>query len=331
MLLMTGHIIMYVLSFLIFAFMLWFYLKIRIKELIRIFSGIGIFRSMVLCFIFICGIVLLVKIKSGWVVPVFFALCLGSYHNLRKDKYFLQCNMSDVKSLFLKEYFILGSPFILSELMNGYWLYASAMVLFVLLVPFSKKIRFRIRPLRLFFLYKGSLEYIGMFRRYWPVYLLLILFSVLGLLHDNPRILKVCMMLWGIVQSNAYYDETSVYTVLKYKDYKTLQTVLWKSNVWNVAVLYVPFALLVSIGSCNAEDVVFLAGCILASVLYLLCTGLMSFVSGNRLLYIFLRVGIFLLVFISSCFIPLFNVIFITFILIFSYMLYHKYKAIWNC
>lgn len=170
-----------------------------------------------------------------------------------------------------------------------------------------------------------------MFRRYYPVYLLLILFSMLGLLYDNPRILKVCMMLWGIVQSNAYYDETSVYTVLNYKDYKTLQTVLWKSNVWNVAVLSVPFVLLVSIGGCNAEDVVFLAGCILASVLYLQCTGLMSFASGNRLLYIFLRVGIFLLVFISSCFIPLFNVIFIAFILFFSYMLYHKYKAIWNC
>lgn len=315
---------------LIFLSMLWLYLKIRIKELIRILSGIGIFRSVVLCLIFICGIVCLIKIKSEWIIPIFFVLCLGCYHNFRKDKYFLKLNILNSKLLFMKEYFILGSPLILLELLNGYWLSASAMILFVLLTPFSMKIYFRIHPLRLFFIYKGSLEYIGMLRKYWPLYLLLILFSVLGLLHNNPRIMKVCMIIWGIIQSNAYNCETSVYTILNYKDYKTLQIFMWKRNAWNVATLSIPFAFLAAIGEYNVDNAIFCASCVFASILFMQCTGLMSYVSSNGLFCIFLRIGIFYLVFISSCFIPLFNVIFITFILIYSYMLYHKYKTIWN-
>lgn len=307
---------------LIFTFMLWLYLQIRLKELLRILSGIGIFRSVILCFFLGCSIVFLSKMREEWVVPVFFVLCLGSYHSFRKDNYFLQCNAPDFKKLFLKEYAILSCPFILLELQNRNWLYASAMFLFFQLLPYSKRISFHIRPVRLFFLHKGNLEYISMIRRYGAIYLLLILFSVLGLLHDNSRIMKVCMLIWGVVQTNAYYDEPSVYTILNYKGYKTLQTVMWKSNAWNVTVLSIPLALLFFVWIYNMKEIMFLISCVFANILYLQCTGLMSYICENRLIYAILRIGIFFLLFICSCFIPLFNILFIILILISSYMLY---------
>lgn len=305
------------------------YLKIRIKEILRILLGIGILRVVCLFLICMCGILFLVNTEKG--ILIFFLLCLGGYHSYRQDKYFLKCNFTDINAFFRKEYFIIGALFIVFELLHKHWLSVLGMISFTLLIPFSKKIQFYSRAIRLRFLCQCNLEYIIMVRKYWLIYVLLVLFSIMGLIHDNPRIIKVSMIIWGIIQSSAYNEKTSIYTIINYKNYNTLQRMLWKGSVLNSCISFTTFAFLLSFSIYDVKNFAFLASCIIAAILYLQGVALMSLVSENNFSFTIFRIVIFSVVFICSCLMPLFNGIFIIFIIIISCQIYNKYKALWNC
>ena len=89
------------------------YMNLRLKQIVRVLAGIGLFRC--LFFIGIAAILFyaFTKVTSVWILPVCYLLILWLYHNSRKDKEFLSLQMHGVKKLFAAECLLLGLPFII--------------------------------------------------------------------------------------------------------------------------------------------------------------------------------------------------------------------------
>ena len=74
----------------------------------------------------------------------------------------------------------------------GLWLFAT-------LLPFLKEIKLEHKPIRLPFLYKGSYEYIRMFRQsFWIYALRLAFFHSRNRTRKYKNRQKCCVVLWGI-------------------------------------------------------------------------------------------------------------------------------------
>ena len=78
------------------------------------------------------------------------------------------------------------------------------MVVAALLLSRLKTVKWKSAAIPVPFLYKGGLEYIRMFRLYGWLYLLLFLVTCIGASHDNIRIGKVALMVWGIIQMASF-------------------------------------------------------------------------------------------------------------------------------
>ena len=109
------------------------------------------------------------------------------------------------------------------------------LMLFAALLPFQKEIKPKHNPVRLPFLYKGSYEYIRIFRQSFWVYILLFLFATAGTVHGNIKINKVCLILWGLVQASGYLQTMDNRYLLHFKNFKTLYLFQLKSIAWNVS------------------------------------------------------------------------------------------------
>lgn len=307
-----------------------FYITLRLKTLIRILSGLGFFRSLILLLFFFVVIAFLFKIRREWVIPVVCLLLIEYYHNYRKDKCFLKQYVSDVELFLCKEYYLLSAPLMLLELLKGYWIGGICMLFIGLLIPFQKYLGWHVHPLKLKFLYVGNMEYVRMFRRCWLVYLLLFIFSILGVIHDNIRITKACMILWGVIQANAYYAIPYLDMIMKFKNNQTLQKLMWKSNLYNVLVTYIPFIALMVVCAPQMADILFLAFTIISCLLYLQNMCLLHYLCEQNFTLLLVNCGFLLPIFFFSCFLFPLSIIFFVCICILSYMLSEKMKSIWS-
>lgn len=307
-----------------------FYITLRLRILIRILGGLGIFRSLILLLFFFVAVAFLFKIRREWVIPVVCLLLIEYYHNHRKDKYFLKQYVPNVNMFLCKEYCLLSTPLILLELSKGYWIGGICMLFIGLLIPSQKSLDWHAHPLKLKFLYVGSLEYIRMFRRCWLVYLFLFIFSLCGVIHDNIRIAKVCMIFWGVIQANAYYAIPYIDMVMKFKNNRTLQKMMWESNLYNVMVTYVPFIILMVACASQMTDILFLVFTIISCLLYLQSMCLLHFVCEQNITLLLVNCGFLLPVFFSSCFLLPLSIILGVCICILAYMLSEKMKSVWN-
>lgn len=122
----------------------------------------------------------------------------------------------------IKEYTLIALPFAGIEIIKGQFTDAIGLWLFAALLPCLKKIKLEHKPVRLPFLYKGSYEYIRMFRQSFWVYILLFLFATAGTVHGNIKINKVCLILWGLVQASGYLQTMDNRYLLHFKNFKTL-------------------------------------------------------------------------------------------------------------
>lgn len=306
------------------------YSTLRLKIIIRIFSGLGVFRSLILFIFLFVAITFLVKVKGEWIVPVVCLLLIGYYHHHRKDKHFLKQHVSNMNLFFYKEYYLLSMPFILLELSKRYWIGGVCMLFIGLFVPSQKHLGWRIHPLKLKFLYVGNMEYIRMFRRCWSVYLLLFICSFLGVMHDNIRIAKIGMILWGVIQANAYYAIPDFVLIMKFKNNRILQELMWKSNLFNVLTTYIPFIALIVAFASQMPDILFLTFSIISCLLYLQSVCLLHYLCATNFSLLLINCGFLLPAFFFSCFFAPLSIALGMFVCVCSYMLSKKLKNVWN-
>lgn len=306
------------------------YVTLRWNMLVRVLNGLGIFRSLILFLFLSIAIAFLFKVKEEWIVPAVCLLLIGYYHNYRKDKYFLKQHVANAHLFLIKEYSLLSVPLILLELSKGYWAGGVCMSFIPLFVPFQKEVRWHAHPLRLKFLYTGNMEYIRMFRSCRPVYLFLFICSFLGGVHENMRIAKICMIFWGIIQTYAYCTVSDLDMIVKFKNYRTLQNLMWKSNFCNILVTYLPFVILVAIFSHQMSDVLFLISMTISALLYLQSACLLHYLCTTHFSLLLINYGFLLPIFFFSCFFVPVSIIPGIMVVTGSYVLSEKFKSIWN-
>ena len=309
--------------------MLLYYFKLKIKFLIRLMREVGILRTTIL-FSIICFIItVLCKIEHKWFIPCLYLLIFNRYNKTRKDKLFITEKIPSACSFFQKEYLILSLPFILIELPKGNWLGIIFILASALLLPYFKSYHFHINPIKLKILYQGNMEYIRMFRQYHFAYILLLIVSFLGCYHGNIRIIKVCMMIWGILQSNAYTHPINREYITIYKNYNTLQQIILRANIWNILILSAPFITILITYSSLTSEWIFILSYIVSCIFLMQYAGISHFIHQSQFsLLIFLI--IYLPVYTLSYFIPLANIVSIVYLIIVSFVLYNKSKMIWN-
>ena len=150
------------------------YLLLRLKNFGRIAIELGIFRIVFLTTLTVAAIMILFLAENRFAIPVVCVLLLAGYHNVRKDKEFLRTLTPHLSVFLIKEYALIALPFAGIEIIKGQFTDAIGLWLFAVLLPFLKEIKPEHKPVRLPFLYKGSYEYIRMFRQSFWVYILLL-------------------------------------------------------------------------------------------------------------------------------------------------------------
>ncbi len=306
------------------------YLKLHLRSCFRILAEIGILRCIILVLISVLAIIVLVKVENQWVLPATCIVLLGSYHNYRKDKTFLQLQIKNIIRFYQKEYGLLSSPFIITELAKGQWIIAIGLSIFVLLLPYLKEIRIKQIPIKLPFLYQGGMEYIRMFRQASWVYLLLLFCSIIGAIHGNIRIAKISMIIWYFTQASVYFTIPDILQMHHFKSYRIFSNMLWKVNGWNTLVTGIPFIGTVLIFSSTADTIYFSLSSCVACILYLQNLGLLRQICTTSISLFFIQLPVLLPIFFFSCFIPYLLVPFAAITGVVSYIAHNKLKQLWN-
>ena len=180
------------------------YLKLRLKQLLRLLTGVGLLRCLFLFLFLFLIFLLLIKVDRDWIVPAVGIGGLFFYHNERKDKDFLLISTDCGKSILSLEYLLLSFPFVGIALFKRCFLGSGFIVMAALLLSYMKSVHLRLPAIPVPFLCRGGLEYIRMFRMYALLYLVLLLVSSLAGLHGNIRVAKVLFLVWGLVQSMSF-------------------------------------------------------------------------------------------------------------------------------
>lgn len=307
-----------------------YYFKLRLIQLSRILKEIGFVRSMFLLGFLSLAFYLLIKTSQSWIVTILTILGLIFYHNERKDKDFLLLQTKYAISLFRIEYLLIGLPIITIECLKTYFLEAGAIVATVVLLPKLKTKKWKFATIPLPFLYKGGLEYTRMFRLYSWLYFLLFLITLIGALHNNIRIGKASLIIWGIIQTIAFTSIPQRQELTFFLNYPTLQKYLIQSNVWNAVVTSIPLTGIILSFSFVWENILFSACAIVGSILYLWNLGMVRHLFSSTLAIVIYQVIVLIPLFFYTCFIPF---LLIPFILIngVCYIFVKNYsKKIWN-
>lgn len=307
-----------------------YYFKLRSKQLFRIVKELGIIRSLFLSGLLFLAFCILIKIKQSWIVPVVTILGLIVYHNERKDKDFLLLQTKDVVFLFRVEYLFIGFPFILFECLRSRFPEAGVIIATSILLPKLKTIKWKAIAFPLPFLYKGGMEYSRMFRLYGWLYILLFLIALIGAIHDNIRIGKVALIVWGIIQTMAFTSIPQRQELTSFLNYSMLQKYLILSNMWNATITAIPLVGIILSFSLDWENVLFSVSTILGTILYLWNLGMVRYLFSSAITIAIYQLIILIPLFFYSCFIPF---LLIPFVLINGacyIFLKNNSKKIWN-
>ena len=117
-------------------------LKIRVKQLFRVISEIGIFRAIFLLglisFVLLAMFTKLAENSYREIVIGIFALTILSIHSKRKDKEFINIYASKPHIVFLIEYVLLSLPLLITLIYYQLWSYALIFFLFLVIIQFLK-------------------------------------------------------------------------------------------------------------------------------------------------------------------------------------------------
>lgn len=306
------------------------YFVLRLKQLWRILKRLGVAISLLLAVFMFLAVYVLIKTSYSWIMPAAVILCLLCYHNERKDKDFLLQQVKCSALLLMVEYILIVLPFVVIECLGSHFAAAGAVMAAAVLLPKIKTVKLKSAPVPLPFLYKGGLDYIRMFRLYGWLYLLLFLISVIGALHDNIRIGKVALIVWGIVQTMSFASVPYWQELTFYLNYSAFQRHLVLSSVWNTVITAVPFVGIILSFSFSGDNLLFAVSVISGSILYLCNMGMvryMSFSSASLAVY---QLIVLIPLFLFTCFIPLLLVPFVLINVLCCIFLKDNLKNIWN-
>lgn len=306
------------------------YFKLRIKQLFRISKGIGVVRSLILFGLFYLGLYLLLKTNQGWALPIATILGLTFYHNERKDKDFLLLQTKHAISLFRIEYLLIGLPIVIIECLKAHFWAAGIITVAAVVLPGIKTIKWKSATIPMPFLYKGGIEYIRMFRLYGFLYLLLLLCTFVGARHGNITIRKVCLIIWGVVQSMAFASIPRRQELTFFLNYPTFQKYLIRSNAWNVAITFIPLITIVLIHSFVLEDIVFSACVMTGSIFYLWNVSMVRYLFPFTLPIALYQLIVLIPLFFYSCFIPFLLIPFALLNVVCFILLKNNTRQIWN-
>lgn len=306
------------------------YMNLRLKQIVRVLAGIGLFRC--LFFIGIAAILFyaFTKVTSVWILPVCYLLILWLYHNSRKDKEFLSLQMHGVKKLFAAECLLLGLPFIISGIIAANYISLPVIILIAVVMPWIHPVRFHSIVLPIPLLYSGDLLYRRMFRKQVPLYAVLLFLSFMGVLHDNINLCKVCLILWGAIQGTAYMVTPPKHELSVYNSFGMYQLILVKSGLMNIFITTFPFIVLMLVLIHDAEAILFCLVLFSSTMLYLWNMGMARFSFEPQTV-----MGIYWLLFP----LPLFLVSIMNPVVLIPYLALNigltlsvkkKYKHIWN-
>lgn len=306
------------------------YLQLRLKQALRLLKGIGLFRSLFLLTVLILLFYILIKVGNKWIIPTGTILGLIFYHNERKDKEFLSIQTKQIISFLRMEYILLGLPFILIELSKGYLFEAGGILTVSLCLPFLRTVKWRSHAIPLPFLYKGGIEYLRMFRQYGWLYLLLFSVTLIGALHNNIRIGKVCLLIWGVVQATAFTSIPHRQELTFFQKYSAFQKYLLRSSAWNVMITCLPVAGIILSFSPTWENILYSIFVIIGSTLYLWNIGMFRQVCSSSLGIAIYQLIIPIPLFFCSCFVPFLLIPFVVVNGALSYFVKNELKNIWN-
>lgn len=306
------------------------YMNLRLKQIVRVLAGIGLFRC--LFFIGIAAILFyaFTKVTSVWILPVCYLLILWLYHNSRKDKEFLSLQMHGVKKLFAAECLLLGLPFIISGIIAANYISLPVIILIAVVMPWIHPVRFHSIVLPIPLLYSGDLLYRRMFRKQVPLYAVLLFLSFMGVLHDNINLCKVCLILWGAIQGTAYMVTPPKHELSVYNSFGMYQLMLVRSGLMNIFITTFPFIVLMLVLIHDAEAILFCLVLFSSTMLYLWNMGMARFSFEPQTV-----MGIYWLLFP----LPLFLVSIMNPVVLIPYLALNigltlsvkkKYKHIWN-
>lgn len=306
------------------------YMNLRLKQIVRVLAGIGLFRC--LFFIGIAAILFyaFTKVTSVWILPVCYLLILWLYHNSRKDKEFLSLQMHGVKKLFAAEYLLLGFPFIISGIIAANYISLPVIMLTAVVMPWIHPVRFHSIVLPIPLLCSGDLLYRRMFRKQVSLYAVLLFLAFMGVLHDNVNLCKVCLILCGAIQGTAYMVTPPKHELSVYNSFGMYQLMLVRSGLMNIFITTFPFIVLMLVLIHDAEAILFCLVLFSSTMLYLWNMGMARFSFEPQTV-----MGIYWLLFP----LPLFLVSIMNPVVLIPYLALNigltlsvkkKYKHIWN-
>mgnify|MGYP000008931905 FL=1 len=280
------------------------YLRLRLKNFGRIVLELGIFRIVFLAIVTMLATMVLFFAENRLAIPVVCIFLLGSYHNLRKDKEFLRTLTAQLPVFLMKEYVLIALPFAAMEMVKGRYIDAIALCLFAGVLPFIKEIKMRQKPIRLPLLYKGGYEYIRMFRQVIWLYALLLLFSIIGAIHGNIRIDKVCLILWGLVQASGYMQSMEDSYLLHFRNFRTLCFFQLKSIAWNTFITSAPLGITLILFSRQWNEVFFFPVFYIAIILYTMGISMLRHIIRSQVLLFMVQLILLLPFYLGSLFVP---------------------------
>ena len=306
------------------------YMDLRLKQIVRVLTGIRPFRCLFLFGVAAILFYAFTKVINVWILPVCYMLILWLYHNNRKDKEFLYLQACGVKRLFTTEYLLLGLPFIISGIIAANYISLPVIMLTAVVMPWIHPVRFHSIVLPMPLLYSGDLLYRRMFRKQIPLYAVLLFLTFMGVLHDNINLCKVCLAAWGVIQGTAYMVTPPKHELSVYNSFGMYQLILIKSGLRNIIATIFPFIVLLFVFMPEVDFLLFCFILYSAMVLYLWNMGMARFFFESQTV-----MGIYWLLFPLPLFLvsimnPVMLILYLTLNIGLTFLVKKKYKHVWN-
>jgi len=164
--------------------MLIYILKLNLKQIFRTFLEIGIVRTIILFLMLTSfyGILIqkILDIENQWFIVIVLLSIIFSIHANRKDKYFLEKTTRFVKLIYIVQYLIIITPFLISYLIVFKFIFATICLISIVLISylninFSFKTNFK--QINFNFLNSILFEWFTGLRKNWLVILILYILS----------------------------------------------------------------------------------------------------------------------------------------------------------
>ncbi len=155
------------------------------------------------------------------------------------------------------------------------------------------------------FLYKGSYEYIRMFRQSFWIYAYSFFLHTAGTVHGNIKINKVCLVLWGLVQASSYLQTMDNRYLLHFKNFKTLCLFQLKSIAWNVFITSIPFSLALIASTYDQDEILFFLSYYIATLIYAIGISMLRHIIPSPLLLFIVQLSILMPFYLGSLFVPI--------------------------